>query len=198
MGAAGAAREPGRQRTTVRQARTTSVANGRHRAILGASREHPLSLDLARGSTQYLRSKNHLAGAPKSHELPGLAQDERTLRKVWELSELSANDFADEVAQFFEVPRVGLPELLAAPPLVKQFSRRFLREMTVFPYRSADGLVMLAVADPSDSAAVRAAALALGGDATIKIASFEDIATVLNERPGDENVSAAEGAETAG
>ena len=156
-----------------------------------------MSLDLAGEFTQYLRGKNHLAGAAKSLDLPGLAQDERTLRKVWELSELSANDFADEVAQFFEVPRVGLPELLAAPPLVKQFSRRFLREMTVFPYRSADGLVMLAVADPSDSAAVRAAAIVLGGDVTIKIASFEDIATVLNERLGDENVSAAEGGETA-
>src|SRR3982074_661764 len=123
MGAAGGAREPGRQRTTVRQAHTTGVANGRHRAILGASREHTMSLDPAGEFTHYLRGKNHLAGAAKSLELPGLAQDERTLRKVWELSELSANDFADEVAQFFEVPRVGLPELLAPPPPVQQFSR---------------------------------------------------------------------------
>src|SRR3979409_1228917 len=128
MGAAGAAREPRRRCTTVRQAHTTSVANGRHRAILRASREHTMSLDLAGEFTQYLRGKNHLAGAAKSLELPGLAQDERTLRKGWELSELSANDFADEVAQFFEVPRVALPDLLAAPPLVKQIFRRFLSD----------------------------------------------------------------------
>ena len=156
-----------------------------------------MSLDLAGEFTQYLRGKNHLAGAAKSLDQPGLTQDERTLRKVWELSELSANDFADEVAQFFEFPRVGLPDLLAAPPLVKQFSRRFLREMTVFPYRSADGLVMLAVADPSDSAAVRAAAIVLGGDVNITIASFEDIATALNERLGEETASSAEAGETA-
>jgi general secretion pathway protein E len=158
-----------------------------------------MSLDLAGEFTQYLRGKNHLAGAAKSLDQSGLTQDERTLRKVWELSELSANDFADEVAQFFEFPRVGLPDLLAAPALVKQFSRRFLREMTVFPYRSADGLVMLAVADPSDSAAVRAAAIVLGGDVNITIASFEDIATALNERLGEETASSTEEAsETAG
>jgi len=155
-----------------------------------------MSLDLAGEFTQYLRGKNHLAGAAKALDAPALTQDERTLRKVWELSELSANDFADEVAQFFEFPRVGLPTLLAAPALVKQFSRRFLREMTVFPYRSADGLVMLAVADPSDSAAVRAAAIVLGGDVNITIASFEDIATALNERLGDEAVSSAESGES--
>ena len=67
------------------------------------------------------------------------ARDERTFRKLWEMSELSANDFADKVAEFFKLPRVGLPDLLAAPALAKQFSPRFLREMSVFPYRSADG-----------------------------------------------------------
>jgi general secretion pathway protein E len=157
-----------------------------------------MSLDPASEFAEYLRGKNHLAGAMPVRDPAGEPGDERTLRKLWELTELSANDFADEVAGFFEVPRVGLPDLLSATALVKQFSRRFLREMTVFPYRSPDGLVMLAVADPSDSAAVRAAAIVLGDEITVQIASFEDIATALNQRLGDDDVVAPETAGVAG
>src|SRR5262249_17977553 len=116
---------------------------------------------------------------------------------IWELSELSANDFAEEVARYFDVPRVGLADLLAAPALVKQFSQRFLREMTVFPYQSSDGKAMLALADPSDSAAVRAAGIVLGGDIRIKVASFEDIATVLNQRLGEDDAAAPDAVESA-
>ena len=70
--------------------------------------------------------------------------------------------------------------------------------MSVFPYQSADGAMMLAVADPSDSAAVRAAAIVLGDEVNISIASFEDIETILNQRLVDEEVSSPEGGETAG
>src|SRR5215470_17041111 len=123
-----------------------------------------MPFDIASEFASFLRGKNDLAGAATPLDPSIQGREERTLRQIWEQSELSANDFADEVARFFEVPRIGLPELLAAPALVKQFSRRFLREMTVFPYQSPDGQVMLAVADPSDSAAVRAAAIVVGGD----------------------------------
>jgi general secretion pathway protein E len=143
-----------------------------------------MAFDLANEFAHYLRGKGHLAAGIGSIDQPTQAQDERTLRKLWELTELSANDFADEVSRFFKVPRVSLPDLLAAPPLVKQFSRRFLREMLVFPYQGADGNVVLAVGDPSDSAAVRAAGIVLGGDIKINLASFEDITTALNQRLG--------------
>jgi general secretion pathway protein E len=92
---------------------------------------------------------------------------------------------------------VSLPVLLAAPSLVKQFAPRFLREMSVFPYQAADGVMMLAVADPSDSAAVRAAAIVLGNEVNISIASFEDIETILNQRLVDEDVTTPGGGETA-
>ena len=59
------------------------------------------------------------------------------LRKIWESTELTAGDFADEVAGFYDLTRVRLPQLLAATALVKQFSPRFLHEMTVFPYQAA-------------------------------------------------------------
>ena len=62
----------------------------------------------------YIRSKNHLAGETGSLNLQTQSRDERTFRKLWETSELSANDFADKVAEFFKLPRVSLPELLAA------------------------------------------------------------------------------------
>ena len=145
----------------------------------------------------YLRGKNHLAGEANALSLEAHTREERSFRKLWEQSELSANDFADRVAEFFKLPRVSLPDLLAAPALAKHFSSRFLREMAVFPYGSADGAVMLAVVDPSDSAAVRAAAIVLGTDVTVSIASFEDIETILDQRLEDE-VPATGGNETPG
>jgi general secretion pathway protein E len=141
-----------------------------------------MSFDLAHEFANYLRSKNHLAD--DSNALTGTAQsqDHSTLHKLWELTDLSANDFADEVAGFFRVPRVTLPDLLSAQPLANRFSQRFLREMLVFPFQSADGEPTLAVADPSDSAAARAAGIVLGSDVQIHVASFEDIETVLDQR----------------
>src|SRR3974390_1484713 len=156
-----------------------------------------MAFDLTSEFANYLRRKNHLAGEANALSLQTQERDDRTFRKIWEESDLSANDFADEAAEFFKFPRVGLPDLLAAPALVKHFSPRFLREMTVFPYQSADGLIMLAVADPHDSAAVRAAAIVLGDEVNINIASFEDIETILNQRLVDEDVSSPSGGETA-
>ena len=156
-----------------------------------------MAFDPASEFANYFRGKNHLASEANSLNLQTQERDERTFRKMWELSELSANDFADHVAEFFKLPRVSLPVLLAAPSLVKQFAPRFLREMSVFPYQAADGVMMLAVADPSDSAAVRAAAIVLGNEVNISIASFEDIETILNQRLVDEDVPTPGGGETA-
>jgi general secretion pathway protein E len=136
----------------------------------------------------HLRRKNHLGensalpagGANGSAPSPG----DRTLHQLWGLTDLSANDFADEVAGFFQVPRVALRDLLAAEPLAGRFSQRFLREMLVFPFQSVDGEPTLAVADPSDHAAAQAAAIVLGGDVKIQVASFEDIETALDQRLG--------------
>ncbi|MGA8887865.1 MAG: GspE/PulE family protein [Pseudolabrys sp.] len=153
--------------------------------------------DLTSEFSNYLRGRNHLAGEANSLSLQAHDSNERTFRKLWELSELSANDFADKVAEYFKLPRVGLPDLLAAPALAKQFSPRFLREMSVFPYRSADGTVALAVADPSDSAAVSAAAIVLGNEVNVSIASFEDIETILNQRLIEEETTSPGGGETA-
>ena len=106
--------------------------------------------------------------------------------KLWELTDLSANELADEAARFYGLERVSLQELLAAPALVAAFSQRFLRDTLLFPYRSADGAAVLAIADPSDQAARRAAEIVLGTGVAIRIASFEDLTIALDRRLVDD------------
>jgi general secretion pathway protein E len=145
-----------------------------------------MPLDLAHEFATYLRDHNHLSG--DSSVLNGAASPppNRALQHLWELTDLSASDFADEVAAFFQIPRVSLQDLLVAQPLADRFSERFLREMLVFPFQSVDGEPTLAVADPSDSAAARAAAIVLGRDVPIGVASFEDIEIALDQRLGND------------
>ena len=106
----------------------------------------------------------------------------KPLRDLWESSELSASEFADEVALYWQSPRLSLPQLLGSTALLDRFSRRFLREATVFPFQGPHGSYHLAVADPSDTAAIRAAEIVFGAPVEIAIGSFEDITTVLDER----------------
>jgi general secretion pathway protein E len=149
-----------------------------------------MPVDVAQEFANHLRRKNHLAG---DSTVPGGAANgsppspgDRMLHKLWGLTDLSANDFADEVAFFFQVSRVTLQELLAAEPLADRFSQRFLREMLVFPFQLEDGTLILAVSDPSDLAAAQAAGIVLGSEVKIQVASFEDIETALDQRLGDE------------
>ena len=106
----------------------------------------------------------------------------RPLREMWEATDLSAAEFADEVSDCWRLVRLSLPQLLAAVPCVDGFSPRFLRESTLFPMRSPDGNYCIAVADPSDTAAIRAAELVFGEAVEVVVASFEDITTVLDQR----------------
>ncbi|OAF15861.1 general secretion pathway protein GspE [Bradyrhizobium centrolobii] len=134
------------------------------------------------------------ADADKLGRLNGAGPTEGGLRKLWEMSELSASEFADEVAGFFELPRVTLQEMMAAESKVQQFSRRFLREMAVFPCQPAGGSPVLTLADPTDRASIQAAAIVLGTTPAIKVASFEDIATALDQRLGEEESANVENA----
>jgi general secretion pathway protein E len=101
--------------------------------------------------------------------------------KIWEATDLSASEFADEAARFYGYERVTLEDMLSGAPLVASFSQRFLRETLVFPYQ-ADRGVVLAIADPTDLAARRAAEIVLGPNIEIKIASFDDLTVVLDQR----------------
>lgn len=106
------------------------------------------------------------------------------LRELWEKSDLPSGIFADEVAGFWRLPRLGLQDLMNAVGAVAQFSPRFLRESSVFPFRAGDGFG-LAICDPADGAAIRAAEIVCGRPVVIAVASFDDIATVLELRLGE-------------
>jgi general secretion pathway protein E len=118
---------------------------------------------------------------------------DRGLRAVWELTELSASDFADEVAVFYRLRRVDLPQLLAATPATARLSSRFLREALIYPCTLADDAALtLVVADPTDTGPVHGAALALGAQPAIAVGSIEDITTALAKNLGVEELPRSE------
>jgi len=136
---------------------------------------------------EHLRQNNHLTKAPGNGEPGGGDRSQGQLHgKLWEHTSLSASEFAEEAARFYGLERVALQDMLSAAPEVAPFSQRFLREMMIFPFRSADESVVLAVADPADIAAQRAAEIVLGAGVAIKVASFEDITIALNQRLGED------------
>jgi general secretion pathway protein E len=141
---------------------------------------------------EHLERHKYLTMTAGQSDPAGQAESDRRRSKLWELTNLSASEFADEAARFHGLERIALQDMLSATPLVASFSQRFLREVLVFPHQSADGAIGLALADPTDSAAQRAAEIVLGAGMAIKVASFDDLAVVLNQRLGDEG-AAAEG-----
>src|SRR6202521_5623599 len=148
---------------------------------------------------EHLRQNHRLTKKTADGEAAGQGGGDRSKgplhSKLWEHTRLSASEFADEAARFYGLERVTLQDLLSATAAVEPFSQRFLREMMVFPYRLADGGAVLAVAEPADMAARRAAEIVLGADVAIKVASFEDITIALNQRLG-EDVEVQTGGET--
>ena len=74
--------------------------------------------DQLRAFSEYLQSKNYLpTNTSQSNAATGAADTKLTLRQMWESTELSANDFAEEVAAFYGLPRLTLPQLVAAKSL---------------------------------------------------------------------------------
>jgi general secretion pathway protein E len=145
-----------------------------------------MSQSSAEEFSRYILGKYSVpAGAPAKNRGEKAAKGELTLRSILESVALPPGDFANEVARFWQLPRLTLAQLLAASAIAGKFSRRFLLESTIFPFEVA-GACKLAMADPTDTAALRAAEIVVGGPVDVVVASFEDIATVLAERLGDE------------
>ena len=113
------------------------------------------------------------------------------LRAVFEASDVSARDFADEVARSFGLARVSLGELMKVEGLRRGFSERFLREAAIFPFADSQGRVWVAMADPSDGEALKAVEIAIEGKAEALVASFEDIASALDARAEAEETGEA-------
>ena len=147
-----------------------------------------MASDLSSRFVEYLRQSKHLTIAEGFDDSVGPGISDRRRAKFWEATDFSPGEFADEAARFFGLGRVTLQDMISAPSLAASFSQRFLREMTVFPYQASDGSAALAVADPTDVATQRAAQIALGARVGIGIATFEDIAVVLNQRLGEDEI----------
>ena len=140
-------------------------------------------LEFASYLTRKYSITGNLLSKPTHEGTPG----EKKLRELWELTDLSANDFADEVARFYDLPRLSLPQLIASSSLTGRFSPRFLRDAAVFPCKIEEaGGNTLVITDPNDLTAVRAAQLVLGEPVALRIASFEDVETILSERLGED------------
>src|SRR5256885_12638739 len=145
-------------------------------------------------SLEHLRHNDHLtktAGNGERAERGGY----RSQGKLWELTSLSASEFADEAARFSRLDRISLQDMLSPASLCASFAQRFLREMMVFPCQSAAGGAVLAVPDPTDTAVRRAAGIALRTDVAITVASVEDIKIVLDQRLGSDDVEPESGSE---
>src|SRR3954465_4318852 len=144
---------------------------------------------------QHLLEKYSLPARARARvEDPSNSTLTRPLRELWEATDLSAAEFADEVSDYWGGGGLSLPQLPASPPTLDGFSRRFLRESTIFPVRSPNGGYRLAVADPSDTAAVRAAEIVFGETVEVAVASFEDITTVLDQRIEPDDAAVDNGA----
>jgi general secretion pathway protein E len=151
-----------------------------------------MASDLSSQFVEYLRQSKHLTVADERGDAASQGGAEQRQAKLWELADLSANEFAEEAARFHGLERVTLQDMMSAVSLATSFTPRFLRETLVFPYSSPQGGTVLAVVDPTDQSAQRAAQIVLGADVAIKVATSEDIAVVLDRRleqheaePGD-------------
>jgi general secretion pathway protein E len=141
-----------------------------------------MATDLSSQFVEYLRRSRRLTAVDGCDAAAGQGDADFRRAKLWELADLPAGEFADEAARFHELDRVTLQDMMSAEPLVASFSQRFLRETLVFPYRSADGRAVLAVADPTDQAAQRAAQIVLGAGVVFKVATSDDLAVILEKR----------------
>lgn len=81
-----------------------------------------MAFDTGSEFANYLRGKNCLAG---DANVETHARDERTFRRLWEQSELSASDFADTVGEFFKLPRVQLAGSFGRPGVSKTILAAF-------------------------------------------------------------------------
>ncbi len=104
-------------------------------------------------------------------------------------SRLKPGEFADLLAETQALPRVSLDALRKGASLVAEFSLPFLHEASLYPYRTADGRLRLATADPFNVDAIDAVTLTLGGQVAVEIATFEDIEIALD---ADTRAGAAE------
>lgn len=106
-----------------------------------------------------------------------MAQEQRQslAATVTSLALTSSQEWAEAVAQHYEFELVTADELPKEPLLADLISPRFMRHTAVLPIRVAEAEVWLAMADPGNSYAAKAVALATGRRVVPVIAALEDL-----------------------
>jgi general secretion pathway protein E len=107
---------------------------------------------------------------------------------LWESGALSGGELADAISIFHNLRRVRAEQVHYHADLFKGLSRRFLREAWIFPFVDEDGLIALAVGDPTRDEAIRAVTVALGEPAALRIAAFDEL-VVLFEQGGSHDAA---------
>ncbi len=161
-------------------------SNGALSSVLDVESEHHALVSFLRRNRADAREDDSVARTAG-------ARSRISLRQLWEASDVSAHDLADEVALRYRLPRLSLNDLMQRRALCAGFSARFLRDAAVFPFEDADGAQRLAMADPGDLAVLRAVAIEFGDAPEIVVASFDDIATALGQRIGETRAAESEG-----
>jgi general secretion pathway protein E len=134
----------------------------------------------ATGLADFLAARLPLTGVAAS---PARAE---SYRAVHDSSGLTDGQFADAVALYMGCGRIAYADLATAEPLVPLFTRRFLRDAVLYPFRADDGGAAIAVAEPPNEMVLRASSIVLGARPAIRVASYEDLAQILTERLADE------------
>lgn len=140
--------------------------------------------DRGGGFLEFLNSRNIIASASDPRAKRGSQADEKgDLEKLWRGGAL-AGDLADAAAEYYGLARSNYAAVAARPALLRELSRRFLRESFVFPFEDRE-TPALAIADPERRDQIQAIRLALGRPAPLVVLSFEEI-ELLFEQAGVE------------
>ena len=99
---------------------------------------------------------------------------------LWETGALPAGDLADAIADFHNLARIRAENIGYRPELFSGLSWRFLRDAWVYPFEQ-EGRTALAVGDPTRDEAIRAVMVALGEPATLRVASFDELAVLFEQ-----------------
>jgi general secretion pathway protein E len=67
---------------------------------------------------EHLRQNNHLTKVNDRDDAAEQGGSDRRQAKLWELTDLSAGEFADEAARFHGLERIALQDMMLAVPLV--------------------------------------------------------------------------------
>lgn len=107
----------------------------------------------------------------------------RDCHQLWEAGAVRAEDLANAIATWREIPRADAAAMRRQDHPLDGFSVRFLREAWIWPYSTAQGAVV-AIADPCRHADIEAALIAAGMDAALAIAAFDELASCFERQAG--------------